>query len=344
MPRVSINLLGWNHDPQLVARAMHAVLAQSFDDFELVYSDNGSANGLLAFVRQRFGGREKVRLVDNGANLGYAGGHNRFFAEADSELVMVLNPDAHLHRDFLKHIVPAFDDPRVAAATGKMLKPQRNERGEPVLDGTGIVVERSRAARERGQLDVDRGQYDASTAVFGVSGTAAVYRTEALTEVKLFEREYFDEDFFAYYEDVDLSWRLRLAGYECRYVPNAIVYHTRVGSRRTGGRWDVRNIFAHPRTLSANVVRLSWRNHLFAIVKNDFGWTLWRDLPVIVVWQLRMVAYMLIVDRRILGAVPQFVGLLPRMLGKRRIIQSRRRVTSAQMREWFGARRRPRRL
>lgn len=335
MTKVSINLLTWNNDPACVVQSIRAVLAQEFDDFELVYSDNGSSNGLLQRVQAEFGTHPRIRIVDNRTNLGYAGGHNKFFAEARGELVMVLNPDAYLDPRFLGCIVPAFDDPRVAAATGKMLDPGPATNGARVLDGTGIRIGRSRRACERGQWELDGGQYDGAHEVFGVSGTAAVYRRAALERIKLFDHEYFDEDFFAYWEDLDLSWRLRLVGYECRYVPGAIVWHSRAARKSPGGYRHLRSFVQHHRRLPTDIVRWSWRNHLFAIIKNDFGWTFWRDLPMVLVRECAMLGYILLLERRALGAVPAFLRLLPRMLEKRRLIQSRRQVSAAGMQRWF---------
>jgi GT2 family glycosyltransferase len=187
MKSLSINLLRWNSGWDEIRACIEAVLASDLVDFELTYMENFNPDcpSLASEVKEQFEADGRVRVVVMEANLGYAGGHNRFFDETGSELLMVLNPDALIEPDFLKRIVAAFEDPHVGAATGKMIKPGQNSSGERTLDGTGILVSRSRRGYERGQLEIDRGQYDNEPQVFGVSGTAAVYRKSALEAVKI---------------------------------------------------------------------------------------------------------------------------------------------------------------
>ncbi len=101
----------------------------------------------------------------------------------------------------------------------------------PILDSTGHLVFASRRAIDRGERELDRGQYDALTNLFGVCGAAPVYRRKMLEDVRLSD-EYFDEDFFAYFEDFDISWRAKLKGWNFGFVPGAIGYHYRGASGR----------------------------------------------------------------------------------------------------------------
>ncbi len=336
-PRISINLIGYNHQPEDIAKCIDAVLAQQYQNFELTFSDNGSKNGLFESISQKYSGRPNFRAVDNKANLGYAAGHNKFFDETDSELLMVLNPDAILHPGFLENISKAFNDPKVAAATGKMIKPQSepgSNSGELILDGTGVVIGRTRRAQERGQLEVDHGQYDQQRRVFGVSGSAAVYRKSALAQAKVLN-EYFDTDFFMYWEDIDLAWRLRLLGFECVYVPEAVVEHSRVAGKTQRGYKDPIAFAKHHAKFSLNIRRWNWRNHLFMIIKNDFGWNLWKGLPFIILRETAMLGYIVVFEPRTLGAVPVFFRLLPNILKKRKLIQQKRVVSSKEISKWF---------
>ena len=224
-----------------------------------------------------------------------------------------------------------------------MLRPEQRN-GEWLLDGTGIVVNRARRGRERGQLEVDHGQYDSQLDVFGVSGTAAVFRKSALHDAALpagsmsARPECFDEDFFAYWEDLDLSWRLRLLGYTCRYVPGAVVYHERVASSSEKGYKNPLAFYRHHAHLSKRIRQWNWRNHLFAIVKNDFGSPLATGFLFILGREVAMLGWILIFEPSTLGAVPEFFWLLPTMLRKRRVVQERRRaagVQGAAIAPWF---------
>ncbi len=333
MPRLSINLLRWNTNWEEIRAVMDAVLIQTYQDYELVYSENGSPK-LIDQVREYYKGNPKVRIVDNGGNLGYAPGQNKFFKETDSEFLMVLNPDAIMTPTFVEELMKAFENPKVGVVTGKMVKPEKNEKGQSILDGTGIIIFKSRRARERGQLEVDNGQYDNQTDVFGVSGTAAIYRKSALEAANV-NGEYFDPDFFAYWEDLDLSWRLRLAGYEAKYMSNAVIYHTRAAGVSPGGYKKLFTFVKHHAQFSVNVRRWNWRNHLFCIIKNDFGWNFWKSFPRILIREAAMLGYILIFEPRTLGAIPDFFKLLPKMLKKRKIIQSHRKVSSKDMEQWF---------
>lgn len=323
MPKVSINLLGWNHR-EIIGGAINSVLTQTYRDFELIYTDNASTDGSVDYVKKNF---PQVKVVANQKNFGYAGGHNLFFSQAKSDYVMVLNPDVVLDRNFLQAVIPAFDNRKVAAVTGKMLRP-----GSKILDGTGIMVSRSRRARERGQNEEDRGRYDGKPDVFGVSGTAAIYRREALEKVKTPRAgggfEYFDEDFFAYFEDFDLSWRLRLAGYVCRYAPGAVLYHSREAASSPGGYKKIFAFIKHHHALPLKIKKWNWKNHLFCIIKNDSGRAFWRDLPFIFTRELAMFFFILIFETRTLSVLPQFFRQLPRMIQKRKYILSRKSASS----------------
>jgi GT2 family glycosyltransferase len=330
MPRLAINLLRWSTPWQDIRVCVRAVLASSYDDFTLTYTENPHASiaSLVPEIMSEFGADPRLHCGRNESNLGYAGAHNRFFARSSNELLMVLNPDAILDPCFLTNIVEAFADPTVGAATGKMLKPAHSSESVRILDGTGIQVFPTRSARERGQLEADRGQYDQSRQVFGVSGTAAVYRKCALEAVRLYDEEYFDTDFFAYWEDFDLSWRLRLMGYQCVYIPEAVVEHARAIGNSPGGLKRFLTYVRHHRAFPLTVRQWSWRNHLFTIIKNDFGWPLYRELPRILCRELAVLIFILCFTPDTLQGIPRFFQLLPRMLQKRAQIQSTRTVNS----------------
>jgi GT2 family glycosyltransferase len=335
MPQLAINIVRYNHEFSLLERSIHAALQQDLEDFIVVLTENGSADSIKEQLFQRFGHDPRFHYADNGSNLGFAGGHNRFIQSAESAFVLPLNPDTELTPQYARTVLTAFSDPLVAAAEGKMLKPELLPNGRYILDGTGMSLSRARRAGERGQLQVDEGQFDHSTDVFGVSATAAIYRTSTLEQIKHGEAEYFDEDLFTYWEDLDLAWRLRLAGFACRYVPEAIVYHSRSANQSKDGFTHIGDFIANTRSLSLRVVQWDWRNHLLTIIKNDFGSSMLRDLPRIAIRELAFFCYLCLVRPQILLAVPEFFRLLPTILRKRRIVQKSRAVTSEQMGQWF---------
>jgi GT2 family glycosyltransferase len=335
MRQLAINIVRYNQEFSLLERSIQAALNQDLDNFEVVLTENGSSDSIKGSVLERFGGDPRFRYAENAANLGFAGGHNRFIHTADAEFVLPLNPDTQLTPEYARTVLVVFSDPFVAAAEGKMLKPVPLPDGRYILDGTGMCLSRARRAGERGQLQIDDRQFDDNTNVFGVSATAAIYRTSALERIKHGEAEYFDEDLFTYWEDLDLAWRLRLAGFECRYVPGAIVYHSRSANQSKDGFTRIGAFIANTRSLSLRVVQWDWRNHLLTIIKNDFGLSLLRDLPRIALRELAIFAYLCVVRPQILIAVPEFFRLLPKILSKRKLVQSNRAVSSRQMEQWF---------
>ena len=335
MRKLAINIVRFNQKFELLERSIQAALDQDLADLEVVLTENGPADSLKAPLIARFGRDPRFRYAENPKNLGFAGGHNGFIRTADAEFVLPLNPDTQLTDSYVRTVLSVFSDPVVAAAEGKMLKPESLADGRYILDGTGMTLSRSRRAGERGQLQIDEGQFDSSTDVFGVSATAAIYRVSALEQVKHNSAEYFDEDLFTYWEDLDLAWRLRLAGFACRYVPEAIVYHSRSANQSKDGFSRVGALIANTRSLSIRVVQWDWRNHLLAIIKNDFGSSLIRDLPRILTREAAFFLYLCVIRPQVLFAVPEFVRLLPKILRKRKLVQAARAISSSQMGRWF---------
>ena len=332
--KTAINIVRYNNDFSVLAKCIDSVLLQDVSDFSVTLSENGSKDSVYKIAIDRYGNDSRFRYKNNKSNLGFAGAHNKFISETDSDIVIPLNPDAFMRQGYIRSLIKAFDDPLVAAASGKMLKPESCGE-EYILDGTGIILSRSRRGRERGQHQIDRGQFDSGREVFGVSGTASAYRKSALDKVCMFGLEFYDEDFFAYWEDLDLSWRLRLAGYKCAYVPEAIVYHPRAVGQSKGGYRHFISFIKHHRAIPLKVQQWSWRNHLFCILKNDFGRSFWKDLPFIATREALMFIYILCFHPRTLCAVPRALELLPKMLKKRKLIKQMRVVSSEEIGKWF---------
>ncbi|HLX85569.1 MAG TPA: glycosyltransferase family 2 protein [Terriglobales bacterium] len=335
MQTVAVNIVRYNHRLAELQECIRSVLAQEMESFTVTVTENGSGDTIKDELFTLFGDAPRFRYEDNGANLGFSGAQNRFILHAEADIVVPLNPDTIMTPGYLQALTSVFADARVGAATGKMLRPPESKDGSPILDGTGIVMSRGRRGRERGQSQPDTGQFDNSRRVFGVSGTASAYRKSALDHVRIGEHEYFDEDFFAYWEDLDLSWRLRLAGYECVYVPEAVIYHSRLARQSKHGYRRPVEFIRHHKKLPGRIVRLNWKNQLFCIIKSDFGWSFWRDCPFIICRQIFMLAYIVVFEPRTLGAAADLIRGFPKMLQKRRVIRGMRNVNSKEIGQWF---------
>ena len=191
---------------------------------EVVVLDNASSDGSADLVEAGF---SNARLLRSPENLGYAGGNNRAADVASGEYLVFLNPDTRVEPGWLEALLaPLQADPLIGLATPKILLMQEPER----INTCGNDIHLSGLTLCRG-AGLEKERLDQLVEVSAVSGAAFSMRRD------LFQRlGGFDETFFTYMEDSDLSWRARLAGYRCAYTPEAVVYHAynlRFGSRKT---------------------------------------------------------------------------------------------------------------
>ncbi len=219
---VTVIIVNW-HTEALLAEVLSALDGQSNAPDEVIIVDNGSQASIPA-ERFRAG---VIRVLDAGDNLGFAGGNNRALASGiDNEWVVLLNPDAIPAPDWLERLLEAARrHPEVAAFGSKQVMADAPGR----LDGLGDVYHASGAAWRDGYNLPDTDVPSEPCEIFSPCAAAALYRRSALQEAGGF-----DEDYFCYFEDVDLGFRLRLLGHRCMLVPSAEVRH--VGSAATGGQ------------------------------------------------------------------------------------------------------------
>lgn len=303
MRRVTVVIPNWNGE-RLLGPCLSSLSHQTFREFDTVVVDNGSTDGSLGLLARDF---PEVSVISLGENRGFSAAANTGIESSDTELAALLNNDTEQDPGWLAALVRAAEAyPEAGSFASKLL-----DYGERrILDGAGDALRRSGLPYRLGHGETNRGQYDAPAYVFGACAAAALYRREMLEEVGLF-----DEDFFAYCEDGDLSFRAQLAGHHCLYVPEATVYH--VGSASAGGK---RSAFA---------TRLGTRNGLSLLVKNLPLPLLPGSLPFILLGQflrLGVTALSPATRRAHLEGLAEAWKLIPRMLEKRREIQKRRRV------------------
>lgn len=298
---------------EMLAGALPSITAQDYHSYEVVVVDNGSSDGSVDYLRREW---PAVRVVELASNRGVTAALNAMLdAAAGSELVALLNNDLELEPDWLALLAGVLDDhPRSAAATGKLLR--FSERS--VIDRAGDELHWSSAAYGRGAGEADQGQYEAAGEVFSVGGAAALYRIAAFDRVGRF-----DEDFFAYLEDVDWGFRARLAGYEARYEPAAVGYHH---GGATLGAVNPFSLF-HLR-----------RNQIWLVVKNYPTGALLRHLPAVLWFTALQTAYAVRPGHVSLVLRAYAAGMrgLPRMVRKRRMIQCARAIEPAALDAFMG--------
>ncbi len=310
-PVVSIVIINWNGKEHL-ARCLASLEAQTYRDFETIVVDNGSTDGSVAFVRERF---PTVHLICNDHNLGFARANNQGIAIAHGRYIVLLNNDTQTEPQWLEALVRAAEaHPEIGAFAPLVLFNDRRD----TVDSAGLTVSvfghgiqnllGERVERVRGVCEV-----------FGVSATAALLRRELLQDIGLF-----DEDYFIYYEDVDLAWRARLRGWRSFLVPQAIVYHTHSATVGRGSPFKK---------------RLLTRNRLWTVTKDYHFPALIFFLPLIVAFELGFAVLSLIRgDTASLTGLWQGLTGLPGALRKRVFIQSNRKASFrdlAPLMHWF---------
>ncbi len=209
---------GW----EILSRCLEALEATRYRDFSVHLVDNGSSDGSPERARERF---PWLNVIPAGRNLGFAGGCNLGIRSTSEEYVVLLNNDTEAEQGWLGELVTAMDAcPEAGAAQPKIMWLKQPGTFD-YSGGAGGLIDVFGYPFCRGRLfetqERDVGQYDGSPPdIFWASGTASIYRRSALEAVGLL-----DEGFFMHMEEIDLCWRLHLAGYRVVAVPRAVVGH-----------------------------------------------------------------------------------------------------------------------
>jgi GT2 family glycosyltransferase len=318
-PPVSVGIVTQNSESFLPA-CLDALHAQRYEKVELLAFDNASADGSVEMVQRR---APESTVIQSADNLGYCAAHNRLIGAAQGEYYLAINPDVTLGRDYLHALVDALEaGPGYGSAMGKLWLAGEEE-GRRRIDGTGIFLGRDRHQNLRGHGEIDRGQYDQAGDIFGVDGAAPLFRRQALLGSQV-DGQVYDESYFLYMDDVDLGWRMRLFGWRARYVPSATATHDR--TFKPGFR----------RPISRVMRRHAVKNRYLTILKNESRVTWRRDWWRILAYDVRVFAYVLLLEQSSLAAYLNVFGQRARIRAWRDEIRSRASVSKDEIESWFG--------
>jgi GT2 family glycosyltransferase len=299
---VAVLIVNWNGG-KLLRRCLESLRKQSRRPDRIVIVDNASSDGSLQQVSDLLDNVKVIRLQDN---TGFARANNvGALAAQGFDALALLNPDAFPDSGWLDALVRAADDhPDFAMFASQMRLAETPDR----LDGMGDSYHVSGRAWRNGHGASVSSWPSNDADVFAPCAAAALYRRDAFEDVSGF-----DENYFCYFEDVDLAFRLRLRGYRCMYVHAAIVHH--VSSGMSGYRSD----FA---------VYHGERNMVWTFVKNMPGPLLWRYLPQHLVLNLAALFFYPLrgQGRAVWRAKFDAIRGLPAVLRQRRLVQRCRRV------------------
>ena len=231
MARLSVVILNWNGRRHL-ERYLPSVVAHTEGDAEVVVADNGSTDDSLQWLRLNY---PDVRVIRLDRNYGFAGGYNRALREVESEYVLLLNSDVEVTAEWWQPLVEVLDtESDVAAVAPKLLADMERTKFEYAgaaggfIDYLGYPFCRGRILSN---VEEDEGQYDNRRDIFWASGAAMCCRREVFEGLGGF-----DEDFFAHMEEIDLQWRMQLAGWRIVVEPKSVVYHLGGGTLPASSR------------------------------------------------------------------------------------------------------------
>jgi GT2 family glycosyltransferase len=312
--RVAVIIPNWN-GARLLRGCLDSLRRQTFRDFVVYVVDNGSRDESLALLAGEY---PEVAVVALPVNVGFASGVNAGIRASQGPYVVLLNNDTEADADWLLELTTYMDaHPEFAYAASKLLDFKQRDVIDCVADGFNLLgIPFKVGGRER-----DVGQYDHPFELFGACAAASLYRRSMLDEIGLF-----DDDYFAYVEDVELSLRAQLAGYRGVAITSARVFH--MGSASSGGE------------PSAFTVRLSARNVWWTIFKCLPAGLLWHVVPMAFAAQTALISKAVFFGeypwlRRNLAAY--FTGLHEALRGMPGAIRKRRtvvqRISAAELRQ-----------
>ncbi len=301
---ISVIVPNWN-GWRFLPGCLDSLLAQTQYPLEIMVVDNGSSDGSVEGVRRAYPG---VRLLELARNTGFGAAVNAAIGTAKGEAIALFNNDAEAEPSWLAELYKAMlDHPEAASFASKMLLYDTRN----VINSAGDYYCKNGEPGNRGVWQVDSG-FDRVEPVFGACAGAALYRRELFDAVGLF-----DADLFAYCEDVDLSFRAQLAGFQCIFVPSARVYH-RLSA--TGG--------------GPLASYLCGRNFITVLLKNMPARLLVRHFPAVLAAQAGHAVNSLRHIRegaaraRLRGQIAG-LALAPKVLSKRRAVLKLKRVSDS---------------
>ena len=305
---ISVLLVTWNNSIYF-AKCLDCLTTQTIKNFEIIIVDNGSTDGFINKLENRWAELD-IHIVRLDSNLGFAVANNIGARLARGKYLALLNADAFPEPDWLEQLMKASED----NSDFTFFSSRQIQANTPdLLDGTGDTYHVSGLAwRQNYNRPTSENGFQ-SGEVFSACAAAALYSRDDFLRVGGF-----DEDYFSYFEDVDLSFRLRLIGGRCLYVPQAVVYH--VGSASTG-------------TDSDFSIYHGYRNLV---------WTFFKDMPISLFWiylprHLLMILYksaVFLIRRKrgiILRSQIDAFRALPAILRKRKQVQRSRKVSSKEI-------------
>jgi len=257
MPKVAIVILNWNGRHYL-QQFLPSVLQTTYPDFEIIVADNASSDDSISFLTKTY---PQIRVIQLSENYGFAKGYNEALKQVQAEYYVLLNSDVEVTAGWLDPMVRLLDADKTIAACQPKILAYKNKNLFEYAGAAGGWLDRYGYPFAKGRIfdvcETDNGQYDQQEPVFWASGAAMFIRSSVYHDMKGF-----DDYFFAHQEEIDLCWRMQLAGYKIYSCPQSIVYHVGGGT------------LPHGNSLKTF---LNFRNNHIMLFKNLAGFERWRN-------------------------------------------------------------------
>ena len=344
---VTINLVVLNGE-KYIRYCLDSVLKQTYPHelIELNILDNGSTDKTKEIIRDlgfRISdlGFAKFNFIESKLNLGMWPGQEKLLRDSAGKYIVVLAVDVILDENFLNNAVQAMEkDDKIGALQAKIYRYNVSEiqnskfkiQNSKIIDTCGFQIYKSRRIINIGHGEKDNGQFNQEKEIFAVEGAVPIFRKDALENCRVMS-EIIDHDYFWYGDDLDIAWRMRVFGWKQVFSPNVIAWHDRQTTKNL--RKTFVDFLKIRRQLPLQKRRLEWRNIRFTIIKNDYTINILKDLPYILKREIMMFGYLIIFEPKVLGEVPTFLRLLPKILRKRGQIMKRRVASPEEMKKWF---------
>ncbi len=246
-PSVAVVILNYNGKKHL-AQFLPSVMASNYLNLKIIVADNGSTDDSISFVKETY---PHIQILDHHTNEGFAGGYNWALQRVEADYYVLLNSDVQVSNDWINPVIDLMEQDKTIAAA----QPKMRSFHEPSLfeyaGAAGGWIDHLGYPFSRGRVfdvcETDEGQFNHNETIFWASGAAMFVRASVYHEMKGF-----DPYFFAHQEEIDLCWRMQLAGYKIMACPSSEVFHVGGGTLPRGGR----------------KVFLNFRNNLIMLAKN----------------------------------------------------------------------------
>ena len=248
LPKCAIVILNWNGQ-KFLEQFLPFVMLSTYANTEVIVADNFSTDDSIAFIEKKY---PSIRIVRLTQNWGFAKGYNDALKQVKADYLVLLNSDVEVGPGWLEPMVALLENDISIAACQPKIRSWHDKKMFEYAGAAGGWIDKYGYPFCKGRVfeicEEDLGQYDNAEPVFWASGAALFIRASAF-----YEMNGFDEYFFAHQEEIDLCWRLQLAGYKIYSCPSSIVYHVGGGTLQRG---------------NTQKTYLNFRNNLVMLAKN----------------------------------------------------------------------------